>query len=226
MKRLILFCLVMLSSVAYGQKECTTTWPYLFSEFTKGTIFFVDGRSVEREVNVHLQESHLHYLDNSIIKQTDGTKIKSVRVGDRNFIFFNRMLVEVEAACEQGFVGNVVLADYDRLNEATGAYGTTSNVSATRDVTSLEDIGGSSNINTNHMELKRNSKEGKLLYLNTTRYLVSGLTIYKATKSGVNRELDKDAKKAFKSFDKEHKIDWDDPKSIIKVLEFFEGYKL
>ncbi len=196
-------------------------WPYMFGEFTEGKIYFVDGQVATRKVNIHYIASDLHFLDKSIIKHTDGSKIRSVSVAGQDFIYIEGALIKVEAAREDGFVGSVTLADMDRLNQSTGAYGTTSNVSSTRELTSMDDIGGTST-NTNHMELSRNREAGRLLYLKTQRYLVMYNNRYKATKTGVTRDMSKETKKAFKSFEKAQDIDWDDPQSILKVLDFLK----
>lgn len=220
MKKLLLFAAILIASAANAQ-ECNTMWPYMFQEFTKGKIYFIDGRSVTLDVNIHYIESHLHYLDHGTIKQTDGSKIRSVSVEDQDYIFIESQLIKVEAACQDGFVGTITLADLDRLNEASGAYGTSSNVSATRNLSSLEKIGGTST-NTNHMELSRNRNNGETLYLEQDRYLVLYNTRYKATRSAINRSLSREDKKLFKSYLKQHDIDWDSPESILTVIDFLK----
>lgn len=194
-------------------------WPYMFGEFADAKIYFIDGQVANRKVNVHYQESQLHFLDKGVIKHTDGSKIRSVSVGDDNFIYIEGALIKVEAAEESGFVGTITLIDLNKLNEATGAYGTTSNVSSTRELTSMEEIGGTST-NTNHMELSRNRESGRTLYLEEVRYLVLSNTKYKATRSSVNRMLSKESKKAFKDFEKKMNINWDDPQSLLQVVDF------
>ncbi len=194
-------------------------WPYMFGEFTDARIYFIDGQSADRQVNIHYQESQLHFLDKGIIKHTDGNKIRSVSVGDENFIYIEGALIKVEAAQEDGFVGTITLIDLNKLNEATGAYGTTSNVSSTRELTSIEEIGGTTT-NTNHMELSRNRENGRTLYLEEVRYIVLSNKKYKAARSSVNRALSKEGKKAFKDFEKKMNINWDDPQSILQVVGF------
>lgn len=220
MKRLLTIFAILFSGIAVAQ-DCNSMWPYMFDEFTEGTIYFVDGQAAKRKVNIHYIASDLHYLDKSTIKHTEGSKIRSVSVEGQDFIYIEGALIKVEAARPDGFVGSVTLVDLDRLNEATGAYGTTSNVSSTRELSSMEDIGGTST-NTNHMELTRNREGGRTLYLETQRYLVLYNSRYKATKAGVSRALSKDAKKAFKSFEKSQDIDWNDPESILKVIDFLK----
>ena len=53
---------------AYAQSP-TTTYPYLYDTFTNGTVVMDDGSKEARQMNVHLREGRLHYIDNGIIKE-------------------------------------------------------------------------------------------------------------------------------------------------------------
>lgn len=222
MKRLLIFVLMLTSCLAQAQtQECNTMWPYIYPEFIDGVIHFSDGQKAAKKVNVHLQQSSLHYLDKGLIKHTDSDKITSVEVGEQSYIFVEGTLMRVDAQSEFGYVGTVMLANFGALNESTGAYGTTSNVSATQELTSSESIGGSIN-GTNHMLLHDSKESGQTLSVESSRYIVMFNKKYKATKSGINRILSKEAKKEFKLFEKNEKIDWQEPQSILKVTDFLK----
>lgn len=220
----MIFIAMFISCVAYGQeqqKECTTMWPYMFYDFEDAKIIYIDGKTSKNKVNVHYRASQLHYLDGDNIREANGGMIYSVTIGEHSFIYFEGGLIKVEAACEDGFVGTVTLADFNRLNEAPGAYGTTSNISATRKLTSMEEIGAVGGFtNVNHMDLRENRKGGVTLYLEENRFVVLPDDKLVATKSGISRELTKEGKKAFKEFEKRENIDWNDPQSILKTVAF------
>ncbi|MDR0865400.1 MAG: hypothetical protein LBO74_10790 [Candidatus Symbiothrix sp.] len=220
MIRKILFSLVILfgATVSMAQ-EVTTMWPYIYSDFQKGTVYFKDQQILEAPVNVHLLKSTLHYLDKDQIREAETLDIVLVQIGYNKYYMRNNRLMHVLAGDSIGFVAELVTADFNRLTESGGAYGSSSNVQATRKLSSLE-IGGV-NI-TNHVELKSKKDAGSLLPLTKKYFIVTEDQVYPANKKGFESQLPDNKRDAFKKFIKQNKIKWNHPDSLIALLDFLK----
>jgi hypothetical protein len=214
----LLLLLLLLLSLAGRAQDITTMWPYAYPEFVKGTVYFADSSTLQAPVNVHLQKSRLHYLEQGTIKEAKSADIVLVDVGaDRYFVRRNELL-HVLAGNAQAFLATLTLADFSAITEPGGAYGASSNVQATRKLSSI-DIGGVSI--TNHVELKSKKDAGTLLPVSVKYFLVTGDEVYPATRKGIAGKLSGERKDAFNRFVKQHKIKWSNPESLITLLDFF-----
>src|SRR5690554_1995138 len=156
-KQIVLSFLIMCCTIGLQAQSITTVWPYKYSDFKDGTVYYTDKKTLSAPLNVHLLKSSLHYLDKDLIKEVNTSDIVLVRMGEDNYYVRNNQLMRVLDGDSTGFVAELVLADMAALTQGGGAYGSSSNVQATRKLSSLE-IGG---INmTNHMELKSNKDNG------------------------------------------------------------------
>jgi len=217
MKRCIVFGFLFLGVVTTGlAQETTTMWPYRYPVFRQGTVHFKDHRLLEAQLNVHLLKSTLHYLDKEQIKEANSSDIVVVRIGHDTYYVSNSQLLRVIAGDSAQYVAELVLADFDAIMSSGGAYGSSSNVQATRKLSSME-IGGVSI--TNHMELKNKKDGGTLLPLFKKFVIVTADTIYTATRKGIESQLPETKKAAFKQFVKENKINWKDPASLAVLLD-------
>jgi hypothetical protein len=218
MKKSALYLLVLCLSSALQAQDITTMWPYKYSDFRDGTVYFANKRTLSAPVNVHLLKSSLHYLDNGQIREVTTSDIVLVRIDEDQYYMRNNQLMRVLSGDSTGFVAELVLADFDALTESGGAYGSSSNVQATRKLSSLE-IGG---INiTNHMELKSNKDSGSLLPLDTKYFIVTPDAVYPATKRGISSQLSDDKKDTFNRFLKKNKVNWRRPETLQVLLDFF-----
>ena len=213
-------CLLLLLLYFTGHaQDITTMWPYAYPEFVNGTIYFTDSSTLQAPVNVHLQKSRLHYLERGIIKEAKIAEIVLVDVcADKYYVRRNEFL-RVLAGNARVFLAALTLADFNAIMESGGAYGSSSNVQATRKLSSIE-IGG---INiTNHVELKSKKDAGSLLQVSVKYYFVTNDEFYPATRKGIAEKLSGERKDAFNRFIKQHKIKWNNPESLKTVLDFFE----
>ncbi|MFC0877364.1 hypothetical protein ACE01N_12260 [Saccharicrinis sp. FJH2] len=221
MKQKVLFFVIALCSVIVSQaQEVTTMWPYIYPDFQEGTVFFKDHQSLRAPLNVHLVNSTLHYLENNDIKEAASDDIKSVLIGKDLYYVSNNQLMHVLSGDSTGFIAELVMADFSALKESGGAYGSSSNVQATRKVTSM-DIGGVSIVN--HMELKEKKDAGSLLPLTRKYFIVIAGKSYPATRKGIMSQLEKDKQSAFKQFVKQNKIKWKQPESLALLLDFLKN---
>lgn len=218
MKKIVLFISILCFTTALQAQDITTMWPYKYSDFRNGTVYFINKKTLSAPVNVHLLKSTLHYLDNDQVKEVTTSEIVLVQIDEDNYFMRDNQLMRVLSGDSTGFVAELVLADFGALTESGGAYGSSSNVQATRKLSSLE-IGGISI--TNHMELKSNKESGSLLPLNTKYFIVTPDAVYPATRKGIESQLPDNKKDSFKQFLKQNKVSWKRPESLSVLLNFF-----
>lgn len=219
MKRFLIAALawIILTCTAFAQGP-TTQWPYLFSEFRQGYVEINQGSTRPYQLNIHLRSGQLHYLDErGLIRETDISKVVGAKVGSKRFLQVGGEMMLVVAQSEHGCVVEEVLGDYAALSETGGAYGSSSNTSATRRLSSIE---ADSQINQNHMILMQSKEEGKSLDTISTYYFVYPGHQLKATRNDVEKSLSEEQAVAWKSWIKTHKIKWKQPESLIATLEF------
>jgi hypothetical protein len=217
-KKHLLPLLFLLAVLPLSAQDITTMWPYMYPEFITGVVRFKDGQQLEAPVNVHLQKSRLHYLEKGEIKEARSADILLLTAGADTYYVYEGELLKVLAGTQQVFLAELRLADFNAILETGGAYGSSSNVQATRKLSSIE-VGGIHI--TEHVELKARKDAGVLLDVTSKYYIVTGADRYPATRKGIESNLPDDQKAAFKEFMKQHKIKWKDPESLKVVLEFF-----
>lgn len=218
---LILLCGAVLSASAQAVEEYqpTSTWPYIYSDFMDGTLHQSTGGDMEGKFNIHLLESRLHFIEGNLVKEASPADVYSVKIGQDIFVNAGGTMMRVLAKSDNGIVAQLTEIDVTRLNETGGAYGSSSNSMATTALSSIENVGGIG-ARVNHMEMKNSKNEGKILPVITKLYIVTGNKVIFATKKDVSEASDKEA---FKSFQKEHKIKWRDPQSLLQVVDFLAG---
>lgn len=130
--------------------------------------------------------------------------------------------MKVMARSDNGFIAKETLIDMAALNATGGAYGSSSNSIATQALSSMEGIGGTRS-NMNHMELKNSKDEGQILPLKEKMFLVLPSAVVYAAKKDVSAVYGVD-KKALNSFLKENKVKWNDPDSLLVLLDYISTY--
>lgn len=218
MKKLLFIPVLIWSFFTGFSQECTTMWPYIYPEFKEGVLYMTGGGKLEGKFNVHVQESRLHYLYDNIIKETSSEDIVLAKIGVDTYMSFEGQLMKVVGSEERGFVATLILGDFDKLTNSGGAYGGSSNSSATMKLSSVE-IGGKSIVN--HMELRQNKENALPLPLKYRYFIATKGVLYPATKKGIASKLDKIQQDEFKKFLKANKIKWKDPQSLLTLLDFF-----
>ncbi|HOA10706.1 MAG: hypothetical protein KBB29_07145 [Bacteroidales bacterium] len=213
-----IFFLMGMALVGISQ-ECTTMWPYIYPEFKEGTLLMVDGSKLTAQFNVHVQEGRLHYLVKGIIKEARSGDILLANIGDDIYMNVDGSVMKVVGSEERGFVATLILADFDKLlNSTQGAYGASLNSSAKMKLSSIE-VGGKTIVD--HMLLKQRKEEGETLPLMYEYFIVTRGKVFPATKKSIMSQLDDKESAEFKKFLKVNKIKWNDPQSLLKLLEFF-----
>ena len=223
MKRILSFILAVfiggLTAVHAGDYVPTSTWPYLYEEFEDGQVLLRDGTKKDVKLNLHLFHSSIHYIDDGMIKELGPMFVISAKIGDDYFIQAGGSIKRILTSNDNGYVVEGVEIDLARLNETGGAYGSSSTTVSTSAYSSLEGIGGTnSSTNINHMELKNNKDKGKILPLVFKKYIVVGGKCFYATKKNVSEVVSD--KKAFNAYLKENKVKWNDPVSLLQIVNY------
>ena len=115
--------LLLIAFAAFGQKT-TTSWPYLYSDFANGTVYMKDGKKHDQEFNIHLAKGRLHFNDNGVIKEVKTNDIHLVELNGELFTSLQGFVVKVIGDPQTGYVAVHTYADYQKLNESDGPYGT------------------------------------------------------------------------------------------------------
>lgn len=204
--------------VSFSQ-ECSTTWPYVYPEFREAVIYMNAGQKILQEVNVHMLKSRLHFVDKGVIKEMVPSDIVAVEIGGDKYVPVGSDIMLVVKSCPDGFVAAHRVGEFDKLQDPSGAYGSSSTTAATMSLTSVEVSG---KVNQNHMELWQNRQNGAEVGVRTTYYIVAGGKAVKASRKDIEDTLDPARKAQFKDWLKANKIQWKNPESLLKLVEFLK----
>lgn len=222
MKRVMILLAGLFASatLAQAQYEPTSSWPYVYDDFQDGVILWVGGKEKPGKYNINLVDKKLHFIEGAYIKVANMMEIASVRIGSDIYQNAAGEMLKVLSKSDKSLVLEDNEINYAALNETGGAYGSSSTTIGTTALSSLEGIGGTnSSQNINHMELKLNKDNGKVLNLINKKYLfVKGRKIL-ATKKAVMEVPGLDNETA-KVFFKENKIKWNKVPDLQKVGDF------
>lgn len=222
MKRLIVIAAALLATAtAFAQYEPTTTWPYLFQDFTPGTVKMQQGSDKDGLYNINIANSTLHFINGELINEANKLDVFSVKIGDEVFINAGGRMMKVLVKNDNGYVAESKEVDVVKMNSTGAAYGSSSATVGTQALSSLEGIGGGRS-NLNHMEIKANKDNGQTLPLLTKLYIVTGGKVIFATKKDVSEAVDASA---VKDFLKANKVKWNDPQSLLPLVDFIAEQK-
>ena len=221
MRKLVLTLawLASVITVSAAKYEPNTRWPYLYQDFTKGVVFFEGNqKSSQMDLNIHLMGNVLHYIgqDGKIYKNDD-QKVTRVEIGDEAYIFSDHKLVKILANEGTNLLVMLTKANFDALQQSSGAYGASLNSSATRDLSSL-DLGGLDTPELGKMLQEKN--DGRTIPMVQQYFFIIGGQQIEATKKGVEKFVGDAKADALKQFLKEKKTKWKDELSLAQLLQF------
>ncbi len=221
MKKFIVILFLALYAQLGLSQECSTSWPYLYKDFTDGIIYKKSGGKVYNKLNVHVLKGRLHYIENEMVKEAVGNDILLIEIGKDKYMPVNGDIMKIVGQKDNGFVTLLQTADMQRLTETGGAYGTSSTSSSTRKITSIDMTAA----DIKHTEMLQNRSNGTSIDLNSKYYIVAGENVYEASKKTIENELPAEDKDAFRSFVKDHRIKWKNADSLTELLDFFKTEK-
>lgn len=219
MKKVLLMILLGCTISVNAQFAPNTRWPYLYENFSQGTIYFAKNQKSEAQLNVHLLGNTLHYItqDGKIFESSDKDMIR-VEIGNDTYWFANHKLMQVITQEGDCALLKLVYGDFDSMTSGSGAYGSSLNSSASRDLSSL-DLGGLNQPELGKMLQERN--DGSEIPLETAYYFILGGKVVEANKKAVTETVEVSQSDNWKKFLKENKIKWKKEDSLISVLGFF-----
>lgn len=218
MKRIMCIAVMLfLSAAGVFAQSPTTTYPYLYDTFTNGTVVMDDGSKEMRQMNVHLREGRLHYIDNGTIKEAFLTDVAAVEIGRDVFLPVFTSVMQVVAKNDNGCVVTEHLGDFEGAISGSGAYGTSASSSATMKITSIQ---MDSQINQNYMNILNEKSEGMDLELVTAYYIVTPKHKVKATRKDIEEAVPADKAAQLKAYVKEHKVKWKNPQGLLPMVDF------
>lgn len=218
MRQLLLMILLGCTMSINAQFAPNTRWPYLYENFSQGTIYFAKNQKSEAQLNIHLLGNTLHYItsDGKIFESSDKDVVR-VEIGNDTYWFANHKLMQVMAHRGDCALLKLVYGDFDSMASGSGAYGSSLNSSASRDLSSL-DLGGLNQPELGKMLQERN--DGSEIPLETSYYFILGGKVVEANKKGVTETVGASQSDNWKKFLKENKIKWKKEESLISVLGF------
>jgi len=222
-KIIVLLLLVTTALTVSAQKYSPNTkWPYVYENFTEGTIFFDGNKKTKAQLNIHLLGNVLHYLtdDGRIFTSNDKDVIR-VEIGPDAYIYSDHKLVRIVAVDKTNLLVELTKADFDALFTSTGAYGASLNSSSSRDLSSL-DLGGLENAELGRMLQEKN--DGRDIPLKKQYLFILGGKQIEAIKKSVESVLNADGQKEWKDFQKQNKIKWKNEECLSQVLNFISSH--
>lgn len=221
-KLLSVIVLLGFAVMAHAQKfEPNTKWPYVYEHFTPGTIYFEGNEKSPADMNIHLWGNVLHYVKaDGKIYQSDDRKVVRVEIGTDAYLYSDHKLMKLIANEGTNLLVLLTKGDFDAMRSSGGgAYGSSLNSSASRDLSSLGfDLGGLDQPELGLMLQEK--KEGRTIPLVYQYFFIIGGQQIEATKKGVGKFLGDAKADAWKQFQKEHKIKWKQEESLKEVLLF------
>lgn len=217
----IVAALLLTLSASAQKYEPNTKWPYLYEDFTPGTIYFESNEKSAADLNIHLWGNVLHYIKpDGKIYQTDESKVVRVEIGTDAYIFSDHKLVKIVATEGTNLLVKLTRGDFDAMRSSGGgAYGSSLNSSASRDLSSLGlDLGGLNNPELGLMLQEKH--EGRTIPLVEQYLFIVGGQQIEATKKAVEKQMGEAREAELSKFLKDNKIKWKREDSLQKVLKF------
>ena len=211
MKKLLSFIIMALFTLsASAQYEPNTKWPYVYENFTDGTIYFDGNKKSAAKLNIHLLGKIFQSGDKDVVR---------VEIGSDVYLFCGKRMMKLCASKGDDALLLLEKGDFDSLVEGTGAYGSSLNSSAARDLSSL-DLGGLDKPELGRMLQEKN--DGSIISIRPEYYFVINGEQVEATKKGLDKYFKDSKPDEWKAFQKANKIKWKDAESLAKILDFIQ----
>ena len=221
-KTMMLFLVLMATLGTFAQYQPNTKWPYIYDDFTEGTIYSSDNKKSTYKFNVHLSGNVLHYIGNDgRIYKADDRNVVRVEIGQDAYLFVNHQLMQLIANKGDNVLLKLVRADFERMvSDGGGAYGSSLSSSATNKLSSL-DLGG---LNVpEHGKMLQEKRDGAEIPVNNVYFIIYNGKQFEATKGNIANAAGEARSAELKAFVKKNKIKWKDERSLGLILNFLTG---
>lgn len=221
MKRLlsIVTCLLLVVAAAHAKYVPNTKWPYVYEDFTQGTVYSADNQKSEGLLNIHLAGNVLHYVGkDGKVYANDNHRIARVEIGQDAYIVVDNRLMQIVSQKDADVLLKLELADFSQLTQGSGgAYGSSLNSSASNLLSSL-DLGGLNR--PEHGMMLQEKHDGREIPVSTVYYFAIGGECIEANKGDVMKYAGEERKAELTRFIKEKKVKWKNEDSLKTVLEY------
>ena len=223
MKKSFLSLLFLFVSLFVYAQECTTTWPYLYSDFSEGKVYYKSGNTESKFMNIYILGNKLHFIEGeNIVELKSANNIAKIEILKERYLPFEEKFYQIISEGDQGgYLALLATGDLTALQDNSGAYGSSSNSMSTNSLSSLEFVIGRSILtgNISHMQIRNNKDSGKSIPLLKKYFFITGGNVLAAKAKDVENSLpDAQKKKEFKTFVKANKIKWNNPTDLAKLL--------
>ena len=202
----------------------TTTWPYIYEDFSPGSVFAENGNTIEYNLlNVNLVNNTLHYVKDGIIMQVDMKTVYVVRIKEQVYLNVQGELMEVINETENGAVVLHKEIDKDKMSRANIGYGT-SPVASTQNIGLFALEGSLGGLNKSLSASEKDKFSGDNLELKKTTYLVVDGLLVPANKKEILSDGRFDTKQT-ENFFKTHKVKWNKTEDLSSLVEFLHTVK-
>ena len=225
MKRIItlLSALVILASGLCSAQNLpykpTDVWPYEYDSFTEGRLYRTGNlNDVVGRFNVCIANGQVHYLDEqNIILEADSREIRAVEIGEDMYINCFGKMYEIVERGDYGYI--VRLKSINNTPEGVDiGFGITSSTVAAQSVDLASAIGISAAlVHSNVAKVALEKENGTPLNLNVETFIKVGDHLVPASKQDVIEATSKDAANAFL---KAHKVKWNQPETLVPLIDF------
>ena len=206
--------------------EPTTTWPYLYGNFSAGAVFNNKGNTISYDrININVNNGKMHFVKDGKIMEADMLTVYVVRINDDVYLNCEGKLMKVEKETDNGAVVTLTEIDVSKMSRSNIGYGTSA-LASTQNVSIVAvegNIGSSgaipTTLNRNLDEAKESITDGDPLILKYTKYLVVDGLLIPAKKKDVTSDKRFDSGKV-ESFIKTHKVKWNNTDDLSELVEF------
>lgn len=217
---IVALAVLPLFSVRAEDYAPTSTWPYVYEDFTGGELVFRDGQKRAGSFNVVLTDSKLHFIDGDMVQEARMFEVAEVSIGEDVYVNLGGKLFKLLSKSDKSIVVEGFEIDYAKLNSSEGAYGSSTTSVSAQSLSSLEGIGGS-RTNMNHMALKNSKEEGKSLPLIVKKYIViDGVPVFASKRDVLAFAERKGCKAEVSSFVKSNRIKWKSTTSLQQLADY------
>ena len=201
-RKLSLALVSLFFGLALGAAEYvpTTSWPYVYEEFTPGRIKTHQDTDISYDkLNINLISGRVHYVEDGVIMQADINTIALLVIGDDSYMCVGGRMMKVLKNSASSAVLLRVTIDTDAMNRADIGYGKSSIASTSNLSLTALSSGMDYSVNRSLDDLLQERSEGEPLELREVLGVYYRGTFVPASRADVMKipGIDKDAVKQF-----------------------------
>ncbi|MBQ6576400.1 MAG: hypothetical protein IJL91_01450 [Bacteroidales bacterium] len=205
--------------------EPTTTWPYLFEDFSPGTVLTNKGNTLDYDkLNVNVINGKMHFVKDDKIMEIDMMTVYVVRVKEDVFLNVQGKLMKVMKETENGAVVSLTEVDKEKMSRTSIGYGTSAIASTQNISTAALESNSGSIINKSLGSATVDRFAGDPLILMKTTYLVVDGLLLPARKKDVISDARFNSKQV-EDYIKQHKTKWNNTDNLSELVEFLHTVK-